>query len=70
MLVAAFEEISRSEGFTVLSLSATHAARAGMFPVVHRDPFDRMIAAQALVEGLTIVSADAAMEGLGAERVW
>jgi PIN domain nuclease of toxin-antitoxin system len=70
MLVAAIEEISRSEGFTVLPLSAAHAARAGMFPVEHRDPFDRMIAAQALVEGLTVVSADGAMEGLGVERVW
>jgi PIN domain nuclease of toxin-antitoxin system len=70
MLVAAFEEISRSEGFTVLPLNAAHAARAGTFPVKHRDPFDRMIAAQALVEGLAVVSGDAAMEGLGAKRVW
>jgi PIN domain nuclease of toxin-antitoxin system len=70
MLVAAFEEICRSEGFTVLPLSASHAARAGAFPVEHRDPFDRMIAAQALVEGLTVVSADGEMEGLGVERVW
>jgi PIN domain nuclease of toxin-antitoxin system len=70
MLVAAFEEICRSEGFTVLPLNAAHAARAGAFPVTHRDPFDRMIAAQALVEGLTVVSNDAAVEGFGVVRVW
>jgi PIN domain nuclease of toxin-antitoxin system len=70
MLVAAFEEICRSEGFAVLPLTAVHATRAGSFPVTHRDPFDRMIAAQALVEGLTVVSVDEKMDGMGVGRVW
>ncbi len=70
MLVAAFDEISAAEGFTVLPLSAPHAARAGTFPVEHRDPFDRLIAAQALVEGLAVVSRDSALKALGAETVW
>lgn len=42
-----------------LAITATHALRAGGLLVDHRDPFDRLLAAQALVEGLTLVSADA-----------
>jgi PIN domain nuclease of toxin-antitoxin system len=49
MLAATFEEICRSEGFAVLPIIAAHATQAGSFPVTRRDPFDRMLAAQALV---------------------
>jgi PIN domain nuclease of toxin-antitoxin system len=39
-------------------------------PLHHRDPFDRLIAATALVEGLTVVSADAAFDAYGLPRLW
>ena len=39
-------------------------------PAAHGDPFDRMIAAQALRRGLTVVSADPVFEAYGCERVW
>jgi PIN domain nuclease of toxin-antitoxin system len=45
-------------GFTSLDISARHAVAAAQLPLHHRDPFDRMLVAQAQLEGLTIVSRD------------
>jgi PIN domain nuclease of toxin-antitoxin system len=56
--------------FIELSLTALHALRAGGFAHAHKDPFDRALAAQALLEQLTLVSADAALDGFGVMRVW
>ena len=69
-LVGAFDEVVASEGFSLLPLSARHAIRAGAYGREHRDPFDRMLAAQAAVEGLVLVSMDGGMTGMGAEVVW
>ena len=69
-LVGAFEEVVEREGFELLPLSARHAIRAGSFGREHRDPFDRMLAAQAMVEGLVLVSKDGWLKGMGAEVVW
>jgi PIN domain nuclease of toxin-antitoxin system len=69
-LVAAFEELVEAEKFALLPLSARHATRAGEYPREHRDPFDRMLAAQAVAEGLTLVSKDRWLKGLGTEVVW
>lgn len=49
----------RSSGFEPLWISVAHAERAGALPVVHRDPFDRILVAQAQVEGLAQVTRDA-----------
>jgi PIN domain nuclease of toxin-antitoxin system len=69
-LVNAFEEIVTAERFELLSLSARHASHAGGYPAEHRDPFDRMLAAQAAVEGLRIVSSDGRLRMLGQEPMW
>lgn len=69
-LVAAFEEVIAAEGFKLLPLTARHATRARAYGRQHRDPFDRMLAAQAVVEGLTLVSKDRWLSGMGAEVVW
>lgn len=50
----------RDAGFEHLSITAAHAEAAGDLPLHHRDPFDRMLVAQAQAEGLTLVSRDAA----------
>lgn len=47
--------------FALLHLTAEHAETAGRLPVHHRDPLDRMLVAQAQVEGLILVTADAEM---------
>ena len=53
------------EGFRLLPIQPTHAESAGSLPMHHRDPFDRMLVAQAQAEGLTIVTADAALRRYG-----
>lgn len=48
----------RDMGFRELAVTHTHAIAAGRLPPHHRDPFDRMLVAQAAVEGLTLASRD------------
>ena len=64
-----FEEV-QEEGFQTLSITFAHARLAGSFTHAHRDPFDRVLAAQSLLENLRLVSADAAFDPFGIERVW
>ena len=54
-----FDEAAEAVGMEELPVSARHARRAARLPPLHRDPFDRMLVAQALVEGLVIVTRDA-----------
>ncbi|GIF12559.1 type II toxin-antitoxin system VapC family toxin [Actinoplanes teichomyceticus] len=49
----------RDSGFRHLHITAEHAIAAGRLPLIHRDPFDRMLIAQAGVEHLTLVTRDA-----------
>lgn len=49
----------RDSGFRGLSINYEHAVDAGQLPLIHRDPFDRMLIAQARCEGLTLVTRDA-----------
>lgn len=60
----------RAAGFVELSMSLTHANRAGLLPSEHRDPFDRMLAAQGLCDSISIISCDPAISGLGAAVIW
>ena len=59
-------------GFQVLPILPTHTARLiGLpFPQGHRDPFDRLLVAQVLVEQIPIVSADSPLEACGVTRLW
>jgi PIN domain nuclease of toxin-antitoxin system len=56
-------------GFLPLPIAVRHGYDAGRLPGAHRDPFDRMLAAQAR-EGLTLVSCDPAFEALGVKTFW
>jgi PIN domain nuclease of toxin-antitoxin system len=49
----------RDSGFRELPITAIHAMAAGRLPLIHRDPFDRMLVAQARCENLTLVTRDA-----------
>lgn len=57
-------------GFRWLDLGAGHAAAAGRLPLDHRDPWDRLIRAQARAEGLTVVSLDRSFVGTGIAVLW
>jgi PIN domain nuclease of toxin-antitoxin system len=60
-----------AEGFEVLPISGAHAWSVGQLSADdHRDPFDRMLAAQALSEGVGIVSRDPVFDRYGVERCW
>jgi len=52
-------------GFQALSISVEHARAAGQLPLHHGDPFDRMLIAQAQLEGLTLATPDAALGQYG-----
>jgi PIN domain nuclease of toxin-antitoxin system len=54
-------EMIEEAGFEQLPISFEHGLAAGRLPLHHRDPFDRMLVAQARIEGLTLATADAAM---------
>jgi PIN domain nuclease of toxin-antitoxin system len=56
--------------FAELPISLEHAVKAGLLPLHHRDPFDRLLVSQALVLGLPIVSADRALDAYGVRRIW
>lgn len=59
-----------SQGFKELYISVADAERAGQLPGPHRDPFDRMLIAQALTHDLVIVSSDTAFDRYGVNRLW
>ena len=60
----------RRQGFEELAISIADAERAGRLPGPHRDPFDRMLIAQALARDLPVVSTDAVFDGYGVNRLW
>lgn len=62
--------IIAGQGFTELPLSLRDAQVAGALPALHRDPFDRVLVAQALVSDLSIVSDDAIFDTYGVTRLW
>lgn len=59
-----------AQGFEELPISVEDAERSGRLPGPHRDPFDRMLIAQALARNLTLVSIDEAFDGYGVRRLW
>ena len=62
-------EIAEND-FLELPISARHAERAGRLPRHHDDPFDRMLVAQAQLEGLTCVTRDPRFGAYGVATVW
>ncbi len=57
-------------GVELLDMSVEHAAVVASLPFHHRDPFDRLIAAQAQVEQMTLVSVDEAFDAYKVDRLW
>jgi PIN domain nuclease of toxin-antitoxin system len=58
------------EGFSWLAITPAHAWRVGDLPAHHRDPFDRLLIAQALTERVPIVTADARFSDYGVDVRW
>lgn len=63
-------ETLRANRFRLLPIELAHAARVVDLPHLHGDPFDRLLVAQALAEGLTLVTADPRLAAYGAPTLW
>jgi PIN domain nuclease of toxin-antitoxin system len=72
--VAAIEgqiaSVLAKNGFTPLDVTLAHGQRAGLLEGPHRDPWDRMLIAQALMESLTLVSNEVLFDRYGVRRLW
>lgn len=69
-LLSDFSGILLRAGIEEMPITSKHAVVAGTLAGPHRDPFDRMLAAQALCEGLEVVTTDDAIGALGARCLW
>lgn len=57
-------------GFTPLAVSVSHAIRAGSLPPIHADPWDRLLTAQAQIEGIALLTRDAMIRRYDVETIW
>jgi PIN domain nuclease of toxin-antitoxin system len=69
-LLSSFAGSITSAGFLRIDVSLAHALAAGRLPTDHRDPFDRLLMAQALVEDLVLVTGDRAIRASGVPTLW
>ncbi|MBI5160229.1 MAG: type II toxin-antitoxin system VapC family toxin [Micrococcales bacterium] len=69
-LAAVVDQGTRESGIALLRISKEHALGVADLPWHHRDPFDRLLAAQAIAEEMSIVSVDPAFDAYGVARVW
>jgi len=69
-VIEAFDANVGEEDFRHLDIRHDHAVQAGLMPGEPRDPFDRILAAQALIEGMTVVTRDPALRALGCKVIW
>ncbi|MFL6448385.1 MAG: type II toxin-antitoxin system VapC family toxin [Bryobacteraceae bacterium] len=65
-----FDGQLQQETFEKLSISTSHAIRAGLLAGIHKDPFDRVLIAQAQEENVPLISCEAALDGYGVRRIW
>lgn len=68
--IARFNELVEADGFEHLPVTYLHALKAGTYDVDHRDPFDRMLAAQSALELAPLISCDPAFAAFGSKVIW
>lgn len=70
LILPDFLGIVNQEGFLELPINSTHMVRSAMLPGEHRDPFDRILAAQAIIENMALISIDEKIPSLGILTRW
>lgn len=70
LLAQDFKAIIANQGFVELAITVRHALIAGEMNISHKDPFDRLLIAQAQSEDLVLVSNEAFFDGFGIRRLW
>jgi PIN domain nuclease of toxin-antitoxin system len=69
-LITGFEALCVEQRFTLLPITVKHALHAATFEQEHRDPFDRLIAAQSIIEKLPVLTIDPEISSFGCSVVW
>lgn len=69
-LIPRFNELIVADGFEHLPVTHLHALRAGSLTTQHRDPFDRILAAQSALEAAPLVTCDPVFSAFGTQTVW
>jgi PIN domain nuclease of toxin-antitoxin system len=69
-LLVDFEKRESAVGFSIANLTVAQAIRSGLLPRHHRDPFDRLLIAQALDLDIPILSSDRTFDIYGVQRIW
>jgi len=69
-IIESFDAVLGDAGFEKLAVTSSHALLAGQIPSVHKDPFDRLLAAQAKLENLAMLTIDPAFDTFGVKRLW
>ncbi|WP_232494109.1 type II toxin-antitoxin system VapC family toxin [Novosphingobium kaempferiae] len=70
LLARDFESIVAAQDFDELAISITHARLAGQMNIAHKDPFDRLLIAQAQAEDMVLISNEALFDGFAVQRLW
>lgn len=70
LLAQDFEAVIAEQGFDELAISVHHARLAGEMNIAHKDPFDRLLIAQAQAEDMVLVSNEALFDGFAVKRLW
>lgn len=69
-LLSNFHELMDADRFVRLPITHRHALLADRFEVEHRDPFDRMLASQAMLENASLITNDPALGAFGVATLW
>ena len=69
-LAEVVDQGTKSNAINLLGISKDHAVRVASLPWHHRDPFDRLLVAQAIEDDLTLLAGDAAFDDYGVNRIW
>jgi PIN domain nuclease of toxin-antitoxin system len=70
LLAQNFEALVAEQGFAELPISVHHARMAGEMAIAHKDPFDRLLIAQALAEDMVLVSNEVVFDAAAVKRIW
>ncbi|MET0171689.1 MAG: type II toxin-antitoxin system VapC family toxin [Agrobacterium vaccinii] len=70
LLLPDFSGVLHQEGFSELIINSAHMVRSAILPGEHRDPFDRILAAQAIIENMALISLDGKIPSLGVMTRW
>jgi PIN domain nuclease of toxin-antitoxin system len=70
LLAQDFEAIVADQGFAELAITVRHARQAGEMNIAHKDPFDRLLIAQAQSEDMVLISNEALFDGFAVKRLW